>query len=200
MSGRFIVIEGPDGSGTTRHTEFLAENLRSAGLPVLLTKEPTDGPLGQTIRSLLQKDGAMAAETLQLLFCADRAEHVANVILPALAKGQTVISDRYSLSTMVYGAAMGVDEDWLRQINDHFPKPDLTVITLPPFEVCQERLGGRSYRDAFETEVLQKRIYEGYRQVEDPRTIFIDTTDEKEVVAERMFNVVKDRLSLPIIA
>lgn len=199
MSGRFIVLEGPDGSGTTRHTEFLAENLRSAGLPVLVTKEPTDGQLGQTIRSLLQKEGSMAPETLQLLFCADRAEHVANVILPALEQGTTVISDRYTLSTLVYGAAMGVDDKWLEQVNNHFPKPDVTLVTLPPFEVCKERLGSRSYKDAFETELLQKRIYEGYRSREDTNTVFIDTSANKELVAQHVFDVVKERLSLPVL-
>lgn len=196
MSGRFIVLEGPDGSGTTRHSQFLAKNLEEAGLPVLLTAEPTQNQLGRTIRQLLQESGSMAPETLQLLFCADRAEHVAGVILPALAEGKTVISDRYFLSTIIYGAAMGVDADWLRAVNNHFPAPDLTIVTLPPFDVCLQRLGKRSYTDAFEAEEMQRQVYKGYKEADSANTIYIDTTDEKEVVAKRVLELVRDKFKL----
>ena len=196
MSGRFIVIEGPDGSGSTRHTELLAQNLRTAGLPVLTTAEPTSGPVGQTIRSLLDQKDAMKPETLQLLFCADRAEHVQNVILPALEQGKTVVSDRYTLSTIIYGTAMGVDRDWLTAINDFFPKPDLCLITLPPFAVCQERLAGRSYRDAFEADALQQKIYQDYATQGAKNCFLIDTSAEKEAVADNVFRLVEDHFSL----
>lgn len=195
MSGRFIVIEGPDGSGSTRHTEFLVKNLETTGLSVLRTAEPTNGPIGATIRELLQKNDSMEAETLQLLFCADRAEHVAKVILPALEQGKTVVSDRYTLSTIVYGHAMGVDKAWLEAVNAQFPKPDLQIITLPPFSVCQERLQNRSYRDAFETDILQKKIYAGYAEVQNKNTIYIDTSGDKEAVADTLFTRAKEHFS-----
>jgi dTMP kinase len=188
MEGRFIVLEGPDGSGTTRHSQFLASRLRA-----LVTSEPTESMLGVSIRSFLKQEGALEPETLQLLFSADRAEHVATVIEPALTAGQTVVSDRYTLSTIVYGAAMGVDAEWLRTINKFFPKPDLTIITLPPFEICMSRIGTRTDRDAFETEMLQKRIYEGYRSIEDPSIIFVDTSGEKEDVADVIEKEVLER-------
>lgn len=184
MQGKFIVLEGPDGAGTTRNSAALAEKLRLLGETVLLTSEPTDSPIGREIRSILKSDTMPSADAVQLLFTADRANHVATVIEPALRRGETVVCDRYALSTIVYGSALGIDAQWLTAINAVFPQPDLTIITLPPLDVCMERIGRRAERDAFETENFQRRIFEGYRAVEDPRTIFVDTSGEKEEVSE----------------
>lgn len=184
MTGKFIVFEGPDGGGTTRNSAALAENLRSLGQKVLLTSEPTDSPIGKEIRNILGSDTMPSPDAVQLLFTADRANHVTTVIEPALRRGETVISDRYALSTIVYGTALGIDRDWLRSINAGFPEPDLTILALPPFDVCMERLERRPERDAFETENFQRRVYEAYRTVEDPRTIFVDTSGEKDEVAQ----------------
>lgn len=182
--GHFIVFEGPDGAGTTRQSMFLAERLRNKGVPVLLTAEPSDSMIGKEIRAMLSKDTLPSSDAIQLLFCADRAHHVATVIEPALTKGQTVICDRYALSTIVYGAAQGVDKDWLQSINAKFPKPDITFITLPPFDVCMDRLQRRSSRDQFELEGFQRRVYEQYKSVEDTNAIFVDTSGSKQDVAD----------------
>lgn len=191
MKGSFIVFEGPDGAGTTRHSQWLAERLRTQGMQVMLTTEPTDGPIGEIVRSLLQKEPLPSSEALQLLFCADRADHIKNVIEPALKAGQTVLCDRYTLSTMIYGEAAGVDREWLEEINRAFPTPDLTIITLPPFDVCMERLGRREENDAFETETFQRRVYELYASLEDPTVVFCDTSGPKEEVASDIFRKVE---------
>ena len=183
MPGQFIVFEGPDGSGTTRHSGVLAERLREKGAIVVLTAEPTESKIGQEIRGLLKGSSLPSADSVQLLFCADRADHVANVIEPALKNGRTVLCDRYVLSTLVYGAAQGVDRTWLADINAKFPKPDLMFIMLPPFEVCMERIRRREQTDQFEMENLQRRVYENYKTVEDPSVIFIDTSGDKDEVA-----------------
>ena len=136
---------------------------------------------------MLNGDSLPSPDAIQLLFCADRAHHVSTVIEPALRKGQIVVSDRYALSTIVYGVAQGIDRAWLTAINEKFPKPDLSFITLPPFDICMERIGHREHRDLFEMENFQRRVYAHYKSVEDPSTIFVDTSGEKEEVADGIF-------------
>jgi dTMP kinase len=162
MSGRFIVLEGPDGSGTTLHTAMLAEHLRNKGTEVVQTCEPTDGPVGGFIREHLKKEG-LPPDTLQLLFTADRSWHLAKDVLPALERGATVVSDRYWLSTVVYAEALGINSAALEQLNRHFVQPDAQILLLPPFEICLERLGKRGERDILEGDSLQKKVYEAYK-------------------------------------
>src|SRR5579864_7294663 len=106
--GLFIVLEGLDGAGTTTQLVRLAERLRRAGERVVATAEPTDGPIGALIRQalrrrLVHRDGrALTDESLALLFAADRVDHVAGEIEPALARGQHVLCDRYVLSSLAY--------------------------------------------------------------------------------------------------
>lgn len=161
MNARFIVLEGPDGGGTTTHTKALADHLRRAGLDVLQTFEATDGPVGSFIRAQLQS-GGLPGSAMQLLFTADRAWHEREVIRPALAGGRIVLCDRYSLSTVLYGTAQGEDRDWLQSMNNYFIQPDLQLLLLPPFETCMERLGVRK-KDVFEADnPFQKRVYDLY--------------------------------------
>ena len=188
-----IVLEGPDGAGTTKHSKLLADRLTKEGHKVVLTAEPTDGPIGSFIRSILKSPSgdvealrAMPLPSpgaLKLLFCADRADHVARVIAPALAAGKTVISDRYSLSTIVYGAAQGLDRDWLQSINNAFPKPDVIFLLLPPYEVCAERVGRRATKDQFEVDAFQRKVYAEYEKARSPEMIVIDTSGLAEEVA-----------------
>lgn len=200
MTAKFIVIDGPDGSGTTRQSEMLAERLRAKGDTVVLSAEPTSSSIGKEVRAMLHKDTMPSAEAVQLLFCADRADHVINTIKPALENGHTVILDRYALSTIIYGGAQGVDQQWLTDVNAAFPKPDLTFITLPPFEVCMERIGRRSVQDRFEVESFQRRVYDLYKSVEDPSVIFIDTSGSKAESSEMIYNKCAEFFDNPILA
>jgi len=192
MAGSFIVFEGPDGGGTTRQSQMLADRLRAEGHDVLLTSEPTDGLIGREIRALLRSEAMPPADAMQLLFTADRAQHVRDVIEPALREGKIVISDRYALSTFIYGKALGLDEAWLRDLNRTFPTPDFTIITLPPLAVCLDRIGKRESTDQYENALFQKHIYEGYRTVEEPTTIFIDTSADKDAVADIVWQKVQE--------
>ena len=192
MTGKLIVIEGPDGSGTTRHSATLAEKMRSDGETVLLSAEPTDSPMGKNVRQILHQEAMPSPDAVQLLFCADRANHVASILRPALEKEHTIILDRYILSTIVYGSAQGVSEKWLREVNSIFPQPDLTIITLPPFEVCMERIGRRNVQDQFEVENFQRQVYAKYASVEDPSAIFVDTSGPKHVVADTIYQHVTE--------
>lgn len=112
LPGRFIVLEGLDGAGTTTQTERLASLLRSEGHDVVTTREPSDGPVGTMLRQALtgrlglpQGRGPLAQETLALLFAADRTDHLHARILPALEQGKVVLCDRYVLSSLAYQGA-----------------------------------------------------------------------------------------------
>lgn len=184
MNAPFIVIEGPDGAGTSSHSKLLTERLKSAGKDVLHTFEATDGPIGTSIREFL-RNGKLPGSAIQTMFTADRAWHVETVIKPALEKGQIVLCDRYALSTVIYGTAQGVDSTWLQTMNDHFIQPDLMILLLPPLKVCFERLGLREM-DTFEAnDSLQKRVYDLYTEQAakmDPANVF-DTSGNFEDVA-----------------
>lgn len=186
-NGRFIVFEGPDGSGTTRHSALFSERMRKTDNSVILTAEPTESSIGQEIRGILHQETMPSPDAIQLLFCADRADHIASLVQPALDNGQTVVCDRYTLSTIIYGTAQGVNKEWLTEINAKFPKPDLTFITLPPFEVCMKRINKRPTTDQFELESFQRRVYEQYKTVENPQTVFIDTSRSKHESAENIW-------------
>lgn len=193
MPGTFIVLEGPDGSGTTTHSALLAEQLKKEGHDVLLTAEPTNSAIGLFIREQLKKKSIDSPSALQLLFCADRAAHIENVIKPALAKGKTVISDRYVISTLIYGEALGLNPDWLLQVNTPFLEPDVMMIALPKFETCMERIGMRSQLDVFENHPFQRKIYNLYQRAleDDASIVHIDTGKSQAEAAQEVLNAVK---------
>lgn len=196
MPRLFIVLDGPDASGTSTHSGLLAERLRANGHDVLLTAEPTGGPVGAQIREYL-KNGEADPMELQKLFTSDRAWHVKNVIEPALKDEKIVVSDRYWYSTIVYAAAQGLDLTELKKLNEAFVKPDLVLFTLPPLVVSLTRMAKRSQKEIFEREELQRKIHEGYVRMaqEDPSITVIDTSGEKKIVAEQIWNAAKKHLS-----
>jgi dTMP kinase len=102
-NGILIVIEGLDGAGLSTQAAILAEYLRGANKEVLLTKEPTAMPIGKLIKSALNRNPELSLFALQLLFAADRAEHLEKEIEPALSANEIVISDRYILSSLAFG-------------------------------------------------------------------------------------------------
>lgn len=191
--GRFIVLEGPDGSGTTTHAKLLGEALMKEGEDVLLTAEPTTCPIGKFIRAQLAEKTIPSPTALQLLFCADRAWHIEHVIKPALAAGKTVISDRYVISTLVYGEALGLDPEWLVRVNTPFLEPDIMMIALPPLHVCLERIMKRKQLDVFENTRFQKKVYDLYERAgaDDPSIRVIDTSGSLEKAAAEILKAVR---------
>jgi len=190
MKGKFIVLEGPDGSGTTTHSSLLAKKLRSLGHDVLLTAEPTDSSIGRFIRKQLQEKKVDSASALQLLFCADRAWHIEKVIRPALEAGKTVISDRYVISTLVYGEAMGLDPEWLLKVNTPFVEPDILLVALPDFRLCMKRIQKRLKLDVFENMPFQRKIYDLYERItlDDKEARTIDTGGTLEEVSKKVLD------------
>lgn len=161
----FIVLEGIDGSGTTTQMARLAEALRARGQRVHTTREPSDGPIGVFIRSVLRKEVDVPPDALALLFAADRVAHVAQEIEPALARGEVVICDRYLGSSIVYQSQF-VPEAFVRAANSRARLPDLTLIVDVPAEVAAARRAARGGpAELFEVDALQVALAAAYREL-----------------------------------
>ncbi len=163
--GRFIVIEGLDGAGTTTQAQRLADHLRE-GSEVVQTHEPTDGPVGRVIRATLQRAaGAPLAASLPWLFAADRSDHLARTVVPALQRGAWVISDRYYHSSLAY-QSLDHPLAWVHTLNQHFRVPDLTLFLGLDVEVCLARISARGEaREIFEERQALERISARYDAV-----------------------------------
>lgn len=175
QGGRFIAIEGIDGSGTTLQTGALALWLRQRGHDVVETREPSDGPVGRLIRERLHIDAApIDPAALALLFAADRLEHIAHEIDPACRRGAVVVSDRYLLSSLAY-QSLDCELDWVRTINQAAPPPDLYFFLKVPAEVAFARVqrraaAGAAAHERFDALELQRRVerlYDAARQRQD---------------------------------
>jgi dTMP kinase len=140
--GRFIVLEGLDGAGTTTQGALLAARLIEHGLPVELTKEPTDGPVGRIARAFTDGDLHLEPETVALTFAADRIEHTIE-IRALLDAGTWVVSDRYVASSLAYQTSQGLPFDWVRTLNSRAMEPDATVFVDTSVEACVARLAAR---------------------------------------------------------
>jgi len=140
--GFLLALEGVDGSGKTTQAQLLAVSLLQMGRKVVLTREPTTGPVGQKLRRYLQGPARNLSPREELdLFLADRREHVDSVINPALAGGRMVITDRYYYSTVAYQGALGLDPGEILAANEAFaPRPDLVFLLLMSVPQALERL------------------------------------------------------------
>lgn len=160
----FITFEGIDGAGKSTHLAWLAEQLRARGDEVVVTREPGGTPLGEALRGLLLSE-PMHIETEALLMFAARREHLDRVILPALARGAYVISDRFTDASFAYQCGgRGIDEDKLRVLEDWVQdglQPDLTLLFDVEVAIASQRLAGNGNLDRFEQE--QKDFFERVR-------------------------------------
>ncbi|MBX5483624.1 MAG: dTMP kinase [Myxococcaceae bacterium] len=168
--GAFIVLEGLDGAGTTTQAERLARALGDRGHRVRVTRQPSDGPIGTMVRQALtgrlvlpNGAGPLTEDTLALLFAADRLDHLAAVIEPALARGEIVLCDRYVLSSLAYqGSAL--PPAWVEQINARARRPDLTLFLEVDARTAARRRAVRGHdAELFEADERQRRIARQYR-------------------------------------
>jgi len=163
--GKFIVIEGLDGSGKSTQTALLANHLRDRGVSVYATLEPTQYLIGGLIRSFLANDWKSSPQCLQLLFAADRAHHLDKEIIPLLKAGSTVVCDRYFFSSFAYGA-LDCDPEWLIEANREFIMPDLTVMLESNPRNCIKRMSReRISVELFEREAMLKRVWQNYKKI-----------------------------------
>ena len=197
----WVALEGGEGSGKSTQARLLAE-----ALGAVLTREPGGTPVGERIRALLldpQVDG-LDARAEALLMAADRSQHMAVVVAPALAAGRVVVSDRSAWSSLAYqGYGRGLPLDELRHLSDWALGgrwPDLAVLVVVPDDVVAHRLAaaGRPL-DRFEAEgmAFHRRVNDGFRALasaEPHRWAVVDGTGTIEEVAARVAAVVRDRV------
>jgi dTMP kinase len=209
IDGLFIVIEGIDGAGTTTQVRRLASALGSRGLPVHVTREPSDGPVGVMIRQILAGrivvpglHGARAPswDTMALLFAADRLDHLESEVVPNLADGVTVLADRYDHSSLAYQSILagGGDAvvDWVKTINGRARRPDLVVVLDVSAEVAAKRRDARSgIRDLYEEDELQTKLVGLYREMEryfpNDRIVHVDGDRDEDAVARDVMHQVR---------
>lgn len=203
MRGMLITFEGVEGSGKSTQCRRLAARLRTRGYRVRETSEPDGTPLGETLRSLFEREGAAPAPMAELfLFLAARHQHVERVIRPALERGEVVISDRYSDATVAYqGYGRGLDLRTIRELNDLATgglRPDLTLVLDLDAAAGLRRLGGR-HLDAFEKmdHGFHSRVRQGYLEIareEKERMVVLQADQPVELLEAEVWTAVEERL------
>jgi len=200
MEGKFITLEGIEGSGKSTSLKTIKNFLKDLNIEFILTKEPGGGPLGKDLRKmLLDKKSEISSEVELLLMMADRKNHIDQLVLPSLQEGIWVISDRYLDSTYAYqggGRQLSISkiDDLTKLLN--LPKPDLTLLFDLPPETALERAAKRSELDRFESEPIEfhRRIRDSYqlRAEEEPeRFRIIDATKDIENVQDQLLKYLR---------
>ena len=165
--GKFIVLEGLDGSGQSTESAFLRDFLIEKNYKVLMTKEPTIiSEAGKKIKQVLEEKEKNSPLDLQKLFVEDRKLHLDNIIIPNLKDGKIVISDRYFFSTFAYGVSDGLDLNLLIEMNNDFLIPDLTFFLDVNQDICIKRVEKRGApKTLFEKREKLKKVYENYKKI-----------------------------------
>jgi dTMP kinase len=209
---RFITFEGGDGSGKTTQLKALESYLTARGKSCLSTREPGGTSMGKLFRKVLLEVGKqrITPATELFLYLADRAQHIHEVIIPALEQGKIVLCDRHTDSTLAYqGYGRGIDLLLLRRLNDMASqgiKPDLTLLLDCPVEIGLSRTAQRRFQmatgqseDRFEREKLEfhERIRAGFLELaraEPDRFRIIDAAGSARAVAEEIKNIIEGEL------
>jgi dTMP kinase len=202
--GRFVVLEGIDGAGTTTHVGRLAEKLRSLRVPVRATREPSEGPVGTLVRQVLTGrvvvPGGRAPgwATMALLFAADRMDHVESEIEPCLLEGGVVLSDRYDASSLAYQSVSSGSEskeavEWIRSLNRYVLRPDLTIVLdVSPEVAASRRMSRNDLAQLYDQNEVQRALAAFYRDLTRhmprDRIVVIDADAPVDVVHTRIWN------------
>jgi len=207
MDGLFITFEGVEGSGKSTQANLLAEKLKKINRDIVLTREPGGTKLGKKIRELLLDPDNINMDNRAeiLLYAADRAQHVKEKIIPYLEKGKIVLTDRYIDSNIAYqGYGRKLDMKMVRNINEWVIRnvwPDLTILLDIDPEKGLKRarnLSSDKKGDRLEQEIITfyKNIRKGYLQIakNEKRFVVINGDDKAEVIHNKIFKVVKERL------
>ena len=203
MQGKFITLEGIEGSGKSTNLKVIKAVLDQNKIDYVVTREPGGGPLGPQLRELLlDKDQSISPTVEMLLMMADRKDHVDNLINPNLDKGIWVISDRYLDSTIAYqGGGRQLDIDLITSLSASLklPTPDFTLLFDLPVDVALERAKERSELDRFEREPqdFHSRIRESYLELASTnhRIKTIDSSKDFESVSLQVENYLTEFLN-----
>lgn len=201
-SGKFIVIEGVDGAGTTTQTSRLVEALAASGRPAYATREPSDGPIGAELRAILRGAHAPVDKAaIGLLFAADRLDHLAREIRPRLAEGIHVVSDRYVMSSLAYQTVDVPRADVLAW-NARAMPADLTLFIEVPAAVAAERRRLRGGpEELFDALSFQEQVASAYRReadravAEGERVVVIDGSPSADAVFAALWTEMERVLS-----
>lgn len=197
MSGKLIVLEGIDGSGKGTQIARLTDRLEASGYKVLVTREPSAGPIGTLIRQALADASQFDEATMALLFAADRLEHIREM-KAHLAAGEIVLCDRYVLSSLAYNSQT-LTLEWILALNQEADKrlhPDLTLYFDLSEQIALARIGARgSDRERYETQRQLYQVREMYRMLADVRlddnVVTIDASQTPEAIAEDVWRAVQ---------
>ena len=201
----FITFEGSEGCGKSTQVKLLADRLRAAGVPFVLTREPGGTPIGEKVRDLLQyapESAAMSPETEVLLFEASRAQLLREIIKPALERGECVIADRFFDSTSVYqGVARKLNHKLVQQLNSFAVGdciPDITLVLDVDLETAHARMKGPRRPDRMEqqSDDFYERVIKGYRDLaksESKRVVLIDGSQSAEAISGQIWKILTAR-------
>lgn len=204
--GKFVVFEGPEGAGKSTQLALLRGRLTAAGRDPVFTREPGGTPTGDAIRSVVL-DPQLRVDPLTefLLYSAGRAQHVADVIAPALAAGRDVVSDRFTAASVAYqGYGRGLELQLVERLNLRVTNgltPDLTVLLDIDPELGLERASGRSEHDRLEAAGLEfhRRVRAGFvaqaQAAADGPWVTIDASAAPDVVTEAVWRAVSPLLA-----
>ncbi|MEE8210260.1 MAG: dTMP kinase [bacterium] len=213
MAGQFITLEGVDGSGKSTVLSHLGQALAAQGYPVVLTREPGGTDIGRAIRAVLLdvESTGMSPLCEAMLYAADRAQHVAEVIRPALEAGNLVLCDRFTDSTLAYQSfGRGLERAWVEQLCEVAADglvPDKTLLLDLPVEEGFRRLahrratqdeGRREGRLDEETIAFHRRVYAGYRALAEAspdRFVIVDASRPVEEVVRACLEVLAPLLA-----
>lgn len=200
--GLFITFEGTDGCGKTTQIELLKRYLEEKGYKVVLTREPGAKGLGEKLREiLLNYDGDVSSNCESFLFLADRAQHIDMLIKPAIERGEVVLCDRHTDSTVAYqGYGRGLDLNQIKMLNDiatNGVKPDMTFVFDIDIETAQERVG--KTKDRMESAGIEffKRVRQGYLEIaksEPERVKVLDATQTIDDISSQVKEYIDTKL------
>ena len=204
MEGKFITLEGIEGSGKSTSLKDISNTLDQKSIDYIVTKEPGSGSLGKDLRSLLlNNDNKISGQVELLLMMADRKNHLDSLVIPNLNDGNWVISDRYLDSTYAYqGGGREMDFALIDELSNslNLPAPDLTILFDLPVEIALERAKQRANLDRFEKESLDfhNRIRNEYksRAMEEPKRIkIVDSSVSFQEVKDQVVCIVSQFLN-----
>ena len=195
MRGKFITLEGIEGSGKSTSLDTISKSLETRNIEFIVTKEPGGVPLGKDLRKiLLDKKTSISSEVELLLMMADRKNHIDNIVEPSLEKGVWVISDRYLDSSYAYqGGGRQIDTSKIDLLTEllKLPTPDLTILFDLSPEIALQRAKNRSELDRFESEPIDfhQRIREAYLNLANDnveRYVVIDASKDIQNVKDQV--------------
>lgn len=195
--GLFITLEGPDGSGKSTQIEHLKQYFEDKEIPCVFTREPGGTAIGEKLREIIldKENSEMCDMAETLLYAASRAQHVEQLIKPALQEGKVVVCDRFidsSIAYQGYGRNMGDSVRIINELTVGECMPDVTFLMELSPKIGKSRINAKS-RDRLEREKLEfhNRVYEGYKEIAKfypQRFVEIDASRDKEAIRDTIFS------------